>query len=78
MMTDTQNKPDGVAAHFSSIARLQAMLHVEAALADAEASVGVIPRAAAEAIRRAARASCTTRSPSNPKRDARGIWRFRW
>ena len=43
-------------AHFSSVARLQAMLHVEAALADAEASAGVIPRAAAEAIRRAARA----------------------
>ena len=56
MMTHPQNKPDGVAAHFSSVARLQAMLHVEAALADAEASVGVIPRAAAEAIRRAARA----------------------
>jgi 3-carboxy-cis,cis-muconate cycloisomerase len=55
-MTDRQNRTDGVAAYFSSVARLQAMLHVEAALADAEASVGVIPRAAAEAIRRAARA----------------------
>ena len=44
------------APHFSIVARLQAMLHVEAALADAEASAGVIPRAAAEAIRRAARA----------------------
>jgi 3-carboxy-cis,cis-muconate cycloisomerase len=56
MMSDPQNKPDGVAAHFSGVARLQAMLHVEAVLADAEASAGVIPRAAAEAIRRAARA----------------------
>jgi 3-carboxy-cis,cis-muconate cycloisomerase len=50
-MTD---RTDSVAAHFTSLARLQAMLNVEAALADAEASVGVIPRAAAEAIRRAA------------------------
>ena len=45
-----------LATHFSSVARLQAMLHVEAALAEAEASLGVIPRSAAEAIRRAARA----------------------
>jgi 3-carboxy-cis,cis-muconate cycloisomerase len=37
-------------------ARLQAMLDVEAALADAEAHLGIIPRAAAAAIRDAARA----------------------
>ena len=55
-MTDRQNRTDGVAAYFSSVARLQAMLHVEAALAEAEASLGVIPRAAASAIRGAARA----------------------
>ena len=42
--------------YFSSQSRLQAMLDVEAALADAEASVGVIPADAATAIRREARA----------------------
>jgi 3-carboxy-cis,cis-muconate cycloisomerase len=55
-MTDRQNRTDGVATHFSSTARLQAMLDVEAALAEAEASLGVIPRAAAAPIRKAARA----------------------
>ncbi|MBV8168434.1 MAG: 3-carboxy-cis,cis-muconate cycloisomerase [Alphaproteobacteria bacterium] len=39
-----------VAEIFSDIGRLQAMLDVEAALARAEAAVGVIPAAAAEAI----------------------------
>lgn len=42
--------------HFSSSARIQAMLDVEAALADAEATTGVIPRDAAPAIRAAANA----------------------
>jgi len=45
-----------VAARFSDRARLQAMLDVEAVLADAEAEVGVIPRSAIAAIRAAARA----------------------
>ena len=45
-----------VDARFSDQARLQAMLDVEAALADAEAHLGIIPRAAATAIRAAARA----------------------
>jgi 3-carboxy-cis,cis-muconate cycloisomerase len=45
-----------VAGHFSDRARLQAMLDVEAALAEAEAALGVIPRPAASAIRAAARA----------------------
>jgi len=45
-----------VDARFSDQARLQAMLDVEAALADAEAHLGIIPRAAALAIRAAARA----------------------
>ena len=45
-----------LATHFSSTARLQALLDVEAALAEAEASLGVIPRAAAAPIRQAARA----------------------
>jgi len=53
-MTDRQNRTDGIAAYFSSIARLQALLDVEAALAEAEASLGVIPRAAAAPIRQAA------------------------
>src|ERR1700747_559134 len=35
--------------------RWQALLHVEAALADAQAELGIIPRPAAEAITRAAR-----------------------
>src|SRR5687767_940882 len=55
-MRDRQNRTDGIAAYFSSIARLQALLDVEAALAEAEASLGVIPRAAAAPIRQAARA----------------------
>lgn len=42
--------------HLSDQARLQAMLDVEAALAEAEASLGIIPAAAAAAIRAAARA----------------------
>ncbi len=41
--------------HFSTRARLQAMLDVEAALAEAEAAIGVIPRAAARSIRACAR-----------------------
>jgi 3-carboxy-cis,cis-muconate cycloisomerase len=44
------------AQHFTSAARLQAMLDVEGALADAEASLDIIPRAAALAIRDACRA----------------------
>jgi 3-carboxy-cis,cis-muconate cycloisomerase len=44
------------APHFTVRARLQAMLDVEAALADAEASLDVIPRSAALAIRGACRA----------------------
>ncbi len=42
--------------HFTARARLQAMLDVEAALADAEAATGVIPREAAIAIGSSARA----------------------
>ncbi len=44
------------AQHFTLAARLQAMLDVEGALADAEASLDVIPRSAALAIRDACRA----------------------
>ena len=40
---------------FSARARLQAMLDVEAALAEAEAAIGVIPRTAARSIRACAR-----------------------
>ena len=43
-------------ASFSVPARIQAMLDVEAALAEAEATNGVIPREAATAIRAAAKA----------------------
>lgn len=46
----------GVSAHFSDRSRLQAMLDVEAALAEAEADVRVIPRGAVHAIRTAAQA----------------------
>jgi 3-carboxy-cis,cis-muconate cycloisomerase len=46
-----------LARSFSPEARLQAMLDVEAALAEAEASLGVIPATAATAIRTAARVS---------------------
>jgi 3-carboxy-cis,cis-muconate cycloisomerase len=42
-----------VSAHFSLRGRLQAMLDVEAALAEAEASAGVIPRDAAGAVKTA-------------------------
>lgn len=42
-------------SHFSARARLQAMLDVEAALAEAEAAIGVIPRTAARSIRACAR-----------------------
>jgi 3-carboxy-cis,cis-muconate cycloisomerase len=45
-----------VAGHLSDRARLQAMLDVEAALADAEAQAGVVPRSCVAAIRSAARA----------------------
>jgi 3-carboxy-cis,cis-muconate cycloisomerase len=43
-----------VADHLSDRARLQAMLDVEAALADVEAELGVVPRGAVEPIRAAA------------------------
>jgi 3-carboxy-cis,cis-muconate cycloisomerase len=46
----------GIVSHFSPRARLQAMLDVEAALAEAEASAGVIPHQAPDAIKRACRA----------------------
>ena len=49
------DSPD-VRNHFSPHARIQAMLDVEAALAEAEASNGVIPGEAASAIRAAAKA----------------------
>jgi 3-carboxy-cis,cis-muconate cycloisomerase len=49
--------PVDLARNFSAEARLQAMLDVEAALAEAEAALGVIPAAAATAIRAAARVS---------------------
>ena len=45
-----------VADHFTLAARLQAMLDVEAAIAEAEASLDVIPQNAAAAIRHACRA----------------------
>ena len=51
-MSDSQD----IRKHFSSHARIQAMLDVEAALAEAEASNGIIPREAATAIRAAANA----------------------
>jgi 3-carboxy-cis,cis-muconate cycloisomerase len=44
------------ADHFTLPARLQAMLDVEGALADAEASLGIIPQPAAAAIREACHA----------------------
>ena len=47
---------ESVAAHFSGHAQLQGMLDVEAALAHAEAAVGVIPGRCVEPIRAAARA----------------------
>jgi len=46
-------KSHDVSVHFSPRARLQAMLDVEAALAEAEASAGVIPRQAGDAIKAA-------------------------
>ena len=45
-----------IADHFTLAARLQAMLDVEGALAEAEASLGIIPQRAATAIRPACRA----------------------
>ena len=46
-----------VESQLSGRARLQAMLDVEAALADAEADLGIIPRSCVTPIRNAARAS---------------------
>src|SRR6266850_7807352 len=45
-----------VAVDLSDRARLQAMLDVEAALADVEAQLGIVPRSAVDPIRAAARA----------------------
>ena len=47
---------EAMAAAFSDVARLQGMLDFEAALARAEASVGLFPAATAESIARACRA----------------------
>ena len=55
-MSRGDESPNRSAPHFSLRARLQAMLDVEAALAEAEAAIGVIPRAAARSIRACARA----------------------
>jgi 3-carboxy-cis,cis-muconate cycloisomerase len=46
----------GVAAHLSDRARLQAMLDVEAALAEVEAQLGIVPHACVGPIRAAAQA----------------------
>jgi len=48
---------DEVAGHLSDRARPQAMLDVEAALADTQAELGIIPRSCVGPIRNAARAS---------------------
>ncbi|HEY6360407.1 MAG TPA: 3-carboxy-cis,cis-muconate cycloisomerase [Vicinamibacterales bacterium] len=48
---------DEAASQLSDRARLQAMLDVEAALADAEAELGIIPRSCATPIRNASRAA---------------------
>src|SRR6185503_20084535 len=53
--TDNQHSR-AVRTYFSPYARIQAMLDVEAALADAEASTGIIPREAATVIAAAAEA----------------------
>jgi 3-carboxy-cis,cis-muconate cycloisomerase len=53
---------ENVAAHFSDETRLQMMLDVEVALAEAEAAVGVIPPAAVAAIRSAAKAELYDRT----------------
>jgi len=50
------------ARHFTFAARLQAMLDVEAALAEAEAALDIIPRSAAPAIRNACRADLYDRA----------------
>ena len=44
------------ASHLSDRARLQAMLDVEVALADAEAELGIIPRSSVAPIREIGRA----------------------
>ena len=51
-----------VAAHFADHARLQAMLDVEVALAEAEAELGIVPRDCVTPIRTAARASLYDRA----------------
>jgi len=51
-----------VAVHFSDQARLQAMLDVEAALAESEAELGLVPRECVTAIRTAARATLYDRA----------------
>ena len=56
-------------AHFTARARLQAMLDVEAALADAEAALEIIPRSAVEPIRSACRAELY--DPASLENDAR-------
>jgi 3-carboxy-cis,cis-muconate cycloisomerase len=66
--------PDAVAAAVSGAAWMEAMLEVEAALAVAEAEVGVVPAAAAEAIVTACREArldpgelaVAARGPGNP------------
>lgn len=55
--------------HFTMRGRLQAMLDVEAALADAEASLEIVPRSAVPAIRDACRAELY--DPSTLEADAR-------
>lgn len=57
------------AAHFTARARLQAMLDVEAALADAEAALEIIPRSAVHPIRSACRAELY--DPASLESDAR-------
>ena len=56
--TSTQVQDPGIRRLFSEESRFQAWLDVEAALAEAQAELGVIPRAAADEI--SLKASCPT------------------
>jgi len=68
----------GIRALYRQENRWQAWLGVEAALAKAQAELGIIPQQAADAIARAARLNCSTGHESTKVSRAPATPSYRW
>ena len=78
-LTDGLFTTDAMRTLFCARVQMQAMLDFEAALARAQARVGIVPAAAAAGHRGAMpRGTLRRRSRSRARRPPRGMPRFRW